>query len=136
MQTTRGAFALPNQSNIGLSLGLPLNNRVHITLGGTFDVPLQSNYQTTIRLFPDVALDLLLNKSGSIKATFFYKQNIDFLAGATPGSIVPRRYGASVSYGRDFDNLSDLFGKPLKKAKVLADSTIQKPKLDSTKSSN
>lgn len=132
-QTTKGAFALPNQSNIGLSLGVPLNNRVHITVGGTFNVPLQSDYQTSIRLFPDVSLDLLLNQSGSIKATFFYKQNLDFLTGTIPGSIIPRRYGTSVTYGKDFDNLSDFFGnKPLKKAKVLADSTTQKAKQIST----
>lgn len=132
LQTAKGPFALPNQSNIGLSLGLPLNDRVHITLGGTFDVPLQSDYQTTIRLFPDVALDLLLNKSGSIKATFFYKQNINFLTATTPG-IIPRRYGASISYGRNFENLSDLFGKRIKPARVSKDTMIQKTSPDSTK---
>ena len=132
-QTSKGVFGLPNQSNINVGLALPLfNERAQITLGGTFDVPLQDNYQTSLRLFPDVSLDLLLNKSGSIKATFFYKQNVDFLTGNTPGSIVPRRYGASVSYGREFDNLGELFGKKGPKiAKAQADST-QKLPVDST----
>lgn len=111
-QTSKGIFGLPNQSNINVGLGMPLfNERAHISLGGTFNVPLQSDFQTSLRLFPDVSLDLLLNKTGSIKATFFYKQNIAFLTGNAPGSIIPRRYGASISYGREFDNLAELFRK-------------------------
>jgi hypothetical protein len=110
-QTSRGVFGLPNQSNINVGLGLPLfNDRAHITLGGTFDVPL-NDFQTSLRLFPDVTLELILNKTGSIKATFFYKQNIDYLTTNAPGTIIPRRYGASISYGRDFDNLGELFRK-------------------------
>lgn len=111
-QTRQGMFGLPNQSNINVGLGLPLfNERARITLGGTFDVPLQDDIQTSLRLFPDVSLELLLNKTGSIKATFFYKQNVDFLTGTnTPGTgLVPRRYGTSISYGREFDNLRELF---------------------------
>jgi hypothetical protein len=127
-QTSKGIFGLPNQSNINVGLALPLfNERANISLGGTFDVPLQDNYQTSLRLFPDVTLELLLNKSGSIKATFFYKQNLDFLTGTAPGSIVPRRYGTSISYGREFDNLGELFGKkkpkPLKVRDTLTTST-------------
>jgi hypothetical protein len=134
-QTSKGVFGLPNQSNINVGLGLPLfNDRARITLGGTFDVPLVSDFQTSLRLFPDVSLELLLNKSGSIKATFFYKQNVDFLTGTAPGSIVPRRYGATISYGKDFDNLGELFGKNAKKpviAKNPPDST-KTPVTDST----
>ena len=129
--TPKGIFGLPNQSNINASLALPLfNERAHITVGGTFDVPLQSDYQTSLRLFPDVSLDLLLNKTGSIKATFFYKQSVDFLTGtSSPGTgLVPKRYGTSISYGREFDNLGELFGK--KKSNKNRD-TIPKP-IDST----
>jgi hypothetical protein len=133
-QTSKGVFGLPNQSNINVGLALPLfNERAHITLGGTFDVPLQggADYQTTLRLFPDVSLELLLNKSGSIKATFFYKQNLDFLMGTAPQSIVPRRYGTSISYGREFDNLGELFGKKRPKPVRVQTDTIQKPSADS-----
>jgi hypothetical protein len=106
-----------------VGLALPLfNERAHITLGGTFDVPLQSqaDYQTTLRLLPDVSLDLMLNKTGSIKATFFYKQSVDFLTGATStgAGLVPKRYGTSISYGREFDNLGELFRKNSKNKKV------------------
>jgi hypothetical protein len=121
--TSKGIFGLPNQSNINVGLALPLfNERAHITLGGTFDVPLQSqaDYQTTLRLLPDVSLDLMLNKTGSIKATFFYKQSVDFLTGATStgAGLVPKRYGTSISYGREFDNLGELFRKNSKNKKV------------------
>lgn len=104
-------FRLPNQSNVGLSLGLPLfNERAQFTIGGTFDVPLGSDVQQNFRLFPDVQLELLVNKSGSVKATFFYRQNIDFLSGNTPASFIQGRYGASIGYGRDFNSLGELFG--------------------------
>jgi hypothetical protein len=121
--TSKGIFGLPNQSNINASLALPLfNERAHITLGGTFDVPLQSqaDYQTTLRLLPDVSLDLMLNKTGSIKATFFYKQSVDFLTGVTSAGtgLVPKRYGTSISYGREFDNLGELFRKNSKNKKA------------------
>jgi len=137
-QTSKGVFGLPNQSNINVGLGLPLfNERARITLGGTFDVPLQSaDFQTNLRLLPDVSLELLLNKSGSIKATFFYKENLDYFT-STPGGVLPKRYGASISYGKEFDNLGDLFGKKAPKfqaSKNATDSTRQRQ--DSTKSSD
>ncbi|HEU4473128.1 MAG TPA: hypothetical protein VFR58_18680 [Flavisolibacter sp.] len=104
---------LPNQGNVNVSLGLPLfNDRAQITIGGTLDVPLQGDFQQSIRLFPDVTLELMLNQSGSLKATFFYRQNLDFLAGV--GSTIPRRYGTSISYGKEFDTLGELFGKKRK----------------------
>jgi len=135
---SKGIFGLPNQSNINASLALPLfNERAHITVGGTFDVPLQNDVQTSLRLFPDVQLELLLNKTGSIKATFFYKQNIDFLTGTTGTGLVPKRYGASISYGREFDNLKDLFRKNTRRPIVQRKTdTAGKSAADSSSSAN
>ena len=131
---SQGSF-MPNQSNINVGLALPLfNERAHINLGGTFDVPLQADYQTTLRLFPDVSLELLLNKTGSIRAIFFYKQSVDYMsATSSPGAgIAPKRYGASISYGREFDKIGELFGKKSPQpSKILVD-TIQKPAVDTT----
>ena len=129
-QNQRGAFRLPNQSNVGLSLAVPLfNDRAHITVGGTVDVPLQNDIDQTVRLFPDVTVELRVNKSGSVRATFFYRQNVDFLSGNTPGGIVPRRYGASIGYGRDFNTLTELFGGKRKGDRIPVDTL---PAADST----
>ena len=132
-QNSKGVFRLPNQTNLGLSLGLPLfNERGHFTIGGTFDVPLQSSFDQSIRLFPDVTLELLVNKTGSLRATFFYRQNVDFLTGNTPTSIVPRRYGASIGYGKEFDSLSELFeGKKKKGNERAKKDSVQKMQADS-----
>ncbi|MFL5740771.1 MAG: hypothetical protein ACJ75B_11175 [Flavisolibacter sp.] len=132
-ENSKGRFQLPNQTNLALSLGLPLfNDRAHFTIGGTFDVPLQSNFDQTVHLLPDVTLELLVNKTGSLRATFFYRENMDFLTGSAPSGIVPRRYGASIGYGREFDNLEELFNrKKGLKRKIPIDST-QKAPADST----
>ena len=109
-QNARGEFRLPNQSLVNLGIGLPLfKDRAHFTVGATLDVPLSSDFQQSIRLFPDVTLELMVNKSGSVKATFFYRRNIDFLTGNTVSPIFPRRYGASIGYGKDFNSLGELF---------------------------
>lgn len=126
---TKGRL-IPNQSNVGISFGVPLfNDRAHLTVGGSFDVPIASDIQQTIRLFPDVVLELLVNKSGSVKATFFYKQNVDFLSGNTTATgLQPRRYGAGIGYGKDFNSIGDLFGK--KKSKQKKETVV--PPADST----
>src|SRR5262249_37659788 len=83
-----------NQSDMNVSVGLPLfNDRATFTLGGTFDVPIQSDFQQTVRLFPDVTLQLLLNKTGSIRATFFYKENFDYLSNFGTSGASTKRYG-------------------------------------------
>lgn len=127
---SKNVFRLPDQSNINLSLGLPLfNDRAHFTIGATVDVPLQDTYQQTVRLFPDVTLELLVNKSGSVRASFFYRENMDFFVGNTPTGTIPRRYGASIGYGKEFDTPGELFGK--KKQKPKRD-TIPPPVVDSS----
>jgi hypothetical protein len=111
-QNAKGEFRLPNQSLVNLGLALPLfKDRAHFTVGATLDVPLGSDIQQSIRLFPDVTLEVMINKSGSVTATFFYKRNIDFLTGNAVGNIVPRRYGASIGYGKEYDSFRDLFNR-------------------------
>jgi hypothetical protein len=70
-------------------------------------------------------LQILLNKTGSLRATIFYRQNIDFLNGyTTSGSPQTRRYGANLSYNKEFDSFSEfLFGRK-KKLPAAADSTF------------
>lgn len=122
-------FLRINQGDVNVTVGKSyLEGRLNFTVGGTFDVPIQSDFQQSIRLFPDVTIELLLNKSGSVTATFFYRENADFLNAASPtaASLQTRRYGASLSYGREFDSFSQIFSRKKRK-----DSSVQKPAADS-----
>jgi hypothetical protein len=113
-----------NQANANVSVGMPLfNGRAAFTIGGTVDVPLQADIQQKLKLFPDVTLELLINKSGSVRASFFYKQNIDYL---TEGSQASTRYGASLSYNKDFDTPGEVFqGKKQGKKKNKNDTSAK-----------
>ncbi len=131
-QNSRGGFRLPNQSNVGVALGLPLlNDRARLTIGGNVDVPLSNDYNQTVRLLPDVTLELQVNKSGSVRATFFFRQNVDFFALGSGNP--PRRYGASIGYGRGFNSLRELFGSKPKKPQPDSTRTEAKKEEDSVK---
>lgn len=121
-----------NQGNLNFSVGAPLlNERVKLTFGGTFDVPIESDISETVRLFPDVNVEVQLNTSGTVLATFFYTETPDILS---TGSETTRRAGAKLSYRKEFDSLSEvLFGR--KKGKP-RDTTVPKatlPPADTTR---
>lgn len=99
-----------NQASSTLSVGKSFfEGRVILTVGGSFDVPIGESIQQTFQILPDVSLDLLLNTTGSLRATIFYRQNYDYLNGFnTGGSNQPQRYGASISYNKEFDAFSEL----------------------------
>ncbi len=122
-----------NQTDLNFSVGLPLlNDRLQITFGGTFDVPLESDIEQSIRLFPDVNVSLLLNKSGSVRATFFYTQTADpLIGGPNLSTLRSQRAGVKLSYRKEFESLSVLFGrkKGKKKNEVLP---VDSPGKDST----
>jgi hypothetical protein len=90
-----------------------------------------------IRLLPDVTLELLLNSSGTVRATFFYRQNVDYLTGGIGGTggYTTRRYGTSLSYNKEFNHLSEFFKGREKKKNGNKDSTSKdstnKPSVDS-----
>jgi hypothetical protein len=116
-------FRVFNQATSNLSVGTSLfNGRAILSVGGSFDIPLESNYQQTFQILPDVSLQLLLNSTGSLRATFFYRQNVDFLNGyTTSGSPQTRRYGTSLSYNREFDAFSEFLLPRKRKQPVIAD---------------
>jgi hypothetical protein len=106
--------ALNLSSNVNLSVGRSFfNNRFIITFGGGFEAPLQqSSIQQTIQLLPDVTMEWLINQSGTVRASFFYRENTDYLSTtATGGPARSRRTGASIAYRNEFDNLGELFGR-------------------------
>jgi hypothetical protein len=123
------SIRLFNQATSNISVGTSLfNGRAILSVGGSFDIPLEANIQQTFQILPDVSLQILLNKTGSLRTTFFYRQNIDFLNGfTTSGSPQTKRYGTSLSYNKEFDSFSEfVFGRRTKQRGTL-DSTLQAP---------
>lgn len=98
-----------NQSNFNVNVPISLfKDRFIITLGSTLDVPLQSSIQQNVQFLPDVTAEWLINQSGTIRASFFYRQNLDYLTANTSGAARNKRSGASISYRREFDNIGEL----------------------------
>ena len=108
--------------NINFSIGRSFfNNRVKISTGIGYDTPFeqQGGSQTFgQQLLPDVTMEWLINPSGTVRASFFYRENTYYLTAATSG--VPgkdRRVGANISYRKDFDRFGDIFKRRKKSAK-------------------
>ncbi len=108
--TNKTAFNLG--SNVNFSIGRSFfNDRFIITAGGGFEAPLQqSNIQQSIQLLPDVTMEWLMNPSGTIRASFFYRQNADYLTNTGSGGPgKATRYGGSMTYKKEFNTLGELF---------------------------
>ncbi len=98
---------LPNQSNLNISVGMPLiKERVLVTFGSTFDIPLSNSVAQNVQLFPDVTVEFLINKTGTIRATFFYRQTPEWFGGVTGNQT--QRAGANLAYRKDFNSLSEV----------------------------
>lgn len=110
--------ALNLGSNVNFTIGRSFfNNRFTITAGGGFEAPLQqTGNQQSVQLLPDLTMEWVINKSGSIRASFFYRENADYLTTNLSGPGRARRFGSNLSYRKEFDNLRNLFrrssGKP------------------------
>ena len=84
---SRGIFANNNTAlnlsgNVNFSIGRSFfNNRFIISTGVGLDAPLEqsSTQQQGVQFLPDVTLEWLINPSGSIRASFFYRENADYL---------------------------------------------------------
>lgn len=109
-QQNKNTFSV-NQGNVNFTLPVSLfKDRFILTLGGGLDVPLQSTIQQEVLFLPDVTAEWLINDRGTVRATFFYRENLDLLTGTTGGSNGrTKRSGASISYRKEFDRLADFF---------------------------
>jgi hypothetical protein len=116
--SSNGSFDLAG--NINLTVGRAFfNNRFRITTGVGYDAPITSNTLSqnfSQQLLPDVTLEWLINPSGTVRASFFYRENTDYLSTATTGGK-DRRIGANLSYRKDFDSFLDIFRKRKKAPK-------------------
>ena len=105
-------------SNVNFSIGRSFfNNRFIISTGVGFDAAWQqTDVAQNIQLLPDVTLEWLINQSGSLRASFFYRENADYLTATVGGGSgkSTKRFGGSLSYRKDFDKLSDIFKRKKK----------------------
>jgi len=103
-----------NTGNVNLAVSRAVfNNRLVITAGSTLDIPFtnQSTVEQTFRFLPDVTAEWLINDKGTIRATFFYRQNLDFITGnaSTSTSTITKRIGGGLGYRKEVDHIGDLF---------------------------
>lgn len=120
-----------NQGTLNASVSAPLiKERVQITFGSTFNVPLQNSIQQSFQIYPDVSIEWLINKSGSIRATFFYSQSPDLLLSNSTSNIIRnQRTGAKLSYRKEFNSFSEFF----RRRKTPQPSSTVTPVPDSTR---
>ncbi|MGZ8539566.1 MAG: translocation/assembly module TamB domain-containing protein [Chitinophagaceae bacterium] len=117
-QQTNNSFNI-NQSNFNVNVPISMfKDRFVVTLGSTLDVPLQATIQQNVQFLPDVTAEWLINQSGSIRASFFYRQNLDYLTTSTTGAARTKRSGASISYRKEFETLREFFGGKKTKSEV------------------
>ncbi len=108
-------------SNVNFSIARSFfNDRFVITAGGGFDTPLQQgDLQQSIQLLPDVTMEWLINQSGTIRASFFYRENADYLSSTSSGGPGrSRRYGTSLIYKKEFESFFKKNGKGNKKKQL------------------
>ena len=118
-----------DRTNLNLSVGKTLfNNRVVLTFEGNYDVPFQSSTtsQVSSDLLTNFITEFLINKSGSIRATIFYKENVDLLTGTATTAGKSRKYGTSLTFRKDFNRLGDIFRRKKKLVQVQPADTTTK----------
>ena len=76
-----------------------------------------------------MTLEWLINPSGTLRASFFYRENTDYLAVSTDGSgKSAKRYGGSLTYKKEFQNFGQLFdGIFRRKPKPIKDTSTAVP---------
>ncbi|HEX6168949.1 MAG TPA: hypothetical protein VFZ33_04590 [Chitinophagaceae bacterium] len=117
-----------DRTNLNLSVGKTIfNNRVVLTFEGNYDVPFQSTTtQISSDLLTNFTTEFLINKSGSIRATIFYRENVDLLTGNATSVGKSRRYGTSLTFRKEFNRLGDIFRRKKKLVPIpTADSSIK-----------
>ena len=96
------------QANVRAGLKILLSNKVVALVGGNFDYNNPTYAQQLERkglLTPDINVEWLINKDGSLRVIGFNKSTIDF-------SMNQRnRSGIQLSYRKDANRLKDLFKK-------------------------
>ena len=92
------------QATVRAGVKIYLSNRIFFLIGGNFDY---NNPYTQLNrkalLTPDITIEWLLNKDGSLRVVGFNRTSIDVTTGQR------NRSGLQLSYRKDFNKLSDIF---------------------------
>jgi hypothetical protein len=82
-----------------------------LTFEGNYDVPFQTSgaNQFSSDFLTNFTTEFLINQSGTIRATIFYKENVDLLTGTTINATKSRKYGSSLTFRKDFNRFVDIF---------------------------
>jgi hypothetical protein len=92
------------QASVRAGLKILLSNRINVLIGGNLDY--NNPYAQLNKkglLTPDITLEWLLNKDGSLRVVGFNRTSIDLTNGQR------NRSGVQLSYRKNFNRLSDIF---------------------------
>ena len=99
------AAASQLQANVRAGLKVLLSNRLFVLIGGNLEYNNPATLQLARRglITPDITIEWLLNKDGSLRVVGFNRTSIDLTVGQR------NRSGIQLSYRKDFDRLGDIF---------------------------
>ncbi len=92
------------QANIRSSIKFRISKNLQLLVGGNLDYnnPITQLYSKGV-ITPDISLEWLINKDGSLRVVAFNRTSIDFTTGQR------NRSGVQLSYRKEVDRLGDIF---------------------------
>lgn len=92
------------QANVKAGVKIFLSNRIYFLIGGNLDYnnPYTQLYKKGL-ITPDITVEWLLNKEGSVRVVGFNRTSVDLTTGQR------NRSGIQLSYRKDFNKLSEIF---------------------------
>ncbi len=114
------------QANVRAGLKILLSNRLVVLVGGNLDynnTPIAQQLDRKGLLTPDITIEWLINKDGSLRVVGFNRSSIDFTLSQR------NRSGVQLSYRKDVNRISDIFRsrKKIALAEQLKNPTSVKP---------
>ena len=92
------------QANIRSSIKFKISKNLQLLVGGNIDYnnPITQLYSKGV-ITPDISLEWLINKDGSLRVVGFNRTSIDFTTGQR------NRSGVQLTYRKEIDRLGDIF---------------------------
>ena len=91
------------QANVRMGMKILLSSRINLLLGGNLDYNNPYIIDRRSIFTPDITIEWVLNRDGTLRVIGFNRSSIDLTAGQR------NRSGVQLSYRKDFDRLSDIF---------------------------